>query len=133
MTHGRRVERVAALIRNEVSQLLINGIRDERIHLGMITITNVEVSGDLQHCKIYVSIYSEESKKNIVMSGLNAASGFLRGEIGRNLKLRRAPEIVFLLDRGIEKGTSVLNILERLDKERRANQEGVSIDITEES
>ena len=57
MTHGRRVERVAALIRNEVSQLLINGIRDERIHLGMITITNVEVSGDLQHCKIFVSIY----------------------------------------------------------------------------
>ena len=56
MTNGRRVERVAALIRREMSQLLINGIRDERIHLGMVTITNVEVSGDLQHCKIFVSI-----------------------------------------------------------------------------
>ena len=112
MTHGRRVERVAALIRNEVSQLLINGIRDERIHLGMITITNVEVSGDLQHCKIYVSIYSEESKKDDVISCLNSARGFLRGELGRNLKLRRAPELVFLLDRGIEKGISVLNLLE---------------------
>ena len=66
------------------------------------------------------------------MSGLNAASGFLRGEIGRNLQLRRAPEIVFYLDRGIEKGTSVLNILERLDNERRENCEDISSDINKE-
>ena len=131
MTNGRRVERVAALIRREMSQLLINGIRDERIHLGMVTITNVEVSGDLQHCKIFVSIYGEESHKNTVMSCLSAASGFLRGELGRNLQLRRAPEITFQLDRGIEKGTSVLNILERLERERCANEE-VSNKITKE-
>ena len=131
MTHGRRVEKVAALIRREMSQLLINGIRDERIHLGMVTITNVEVSGDLQHCKVFVSIYGEESHKNTVMSGLNAASGFLRGELGRNLQLRRAPEIIFYLDRGIEKGTSVLNILGRLEKERLANVE-VSNEINKE-
>ena len=131
MTNGRRVERVAALIRRELSQLLVNGIRDERIHLGMVTITNVEVSGDLQHCKVFVSIYGEENHKDTVMSCLNTASGFLRGELGRNLQLRRAPEIVFHLDRGIEKGTSVLNILDRLNKERRANEEGSS-EITKE-
>ena len=131
MTNGRRVERVAALIRRELSQLLVNGIRDERIHLGMVTITNVEVSGDLQHCKVFVSIYGEENHKDTVMTCLNTASGFLRGELGRNLQLRRAPEIVFHLDRGIEKGTSVLNILDRLNKERRANEEGSS-EITKE-
>ena len=123
MTHGRRVEKVAALIRREMSQLLVNGIRDERIHLGMVTITNVELSGDLQHCKVFVSIYGEEIHKNTVMSALNAASGFLRGQLGRNLQLRRAPEIIFQLDRGIEKGASVLNILGRLEKERRTNEE----------
>ena len=95
MTQGRRVAKVAALIRREMSQLLINGIRDERVHLGMVTITEVEVSGDLQHCKIFVSIFGEENEKNVVISGLNAASGFLRGELGRNLQLRRAPEIDF--------------------------------------
>ena len=57
MTQGRRVAKVAALIRREMSELLTNGIRDERVHLGMVTITNVEVSGDLQHCKIFVSIF----------------------------------------------------------------------------
>tara|TARA_B100000029_G_scaffold264295_1_gene260491 strand:+ start:89 stop:469 length:381 start_codon:yes stop_codon:yes gene_type:complete len=123
MTKGRRVERVAALIRREMSQLIVNGIRDERIHHGIVTITKVEVSGDLQHCKIFVSIYGEENQKDNVMSALNASIGFLRGELGRNLKLRRAPEIMFQLDRGLEKGTSVLNILERLEQERQVNKE----------
>ena len=121
MTKGRRVERVAALIRREMSHLLINGIRDERVQQAMITITEVQVSGDLQHCKVFVSIYGDENQTKLVMSGLDAASGFLRGELGRKLQLRRAPEIVFQLDRGLEKGTSVLNLLERLDKERKVN------------
>ena len=128
MTKGRRVERVAALIRREISYLLLNGIRDERVQQAMITITEVQVSGDLQHCKVFVSIYGDENQTKLVMSGLDAASGFLRGELGRKLQLRRAPEIVFQLDRGLEKGTSVLNLLERLDKERKVN-----IDINTET
>ena len=119
MAQGRRVERVAALIRKETSQLLINGIRDERVHQGMVSITDVEVSGDLQHCKIFVSIFSDASDQSKVMEGLQAASGFLRGELGRRLQMRRAPEVVFQLDRGIEKGTSVLGLLNRLEDERR--------------
>ena len=114
MTKGHRVERVAALIRLELSQLLINGIRDERIHRSMVTITKVEVSKDLQHCKIFVSIYGEESHKNLVMSALDSASSFLKGELGRKLQLRRVTEIVFQLDRGLEKGISVLNTNFRL-------------------
>ena len=121
MSNGRRVARVAALIRREISQLLINGIRDERVQQGIITITEVEVSGDLQYCKVFVSIYGEENEKNLVMSGLHAASGFLRGELGRKLQLRRAPEIVFQLDRALEKGTSLLTLLESLDKERKVS------------
>ena len=128
MTKGRRVERVAALIRREISHLLINGIRDERVQQAMITITEVQVSGDLQHCKVFVSIYGDKNQTKLVMSGLDAASVFLRGELGRKLQLRRAPEIVFQLDRGLEKGTSVLNLLERLDKERKVN-----IDINTET
>ena len=123
MTKGRRVERLSALIRREISELLLNGIRDERVHLSMVTLTEVEVSGDLQYCKIFVSIYGEESTKNLVMSGLHASTGFLRGELGRKLQLRRVPEIIFKLDRGVEKGMSVLSLLERLDKERTTNKD----------
>ena len=123
MAPGRRVERVAALIRRETSELLINGIRDERVHQGMVSITEVEVSGDLQHCKIFVSIYGEEQQRQQVLEGLQAASGYLRGELGRRLQMRRAPEVVFQLDRGIEKGTSVLHLLNRLEEEREERGE----------
>ncbi|MGC6482774.1 MAG: 30S ribosome-binding factor RbfA [Synechococcus sp.] len=123
MAPGRRVERVAALIRRETSELLINGIRDERVHQGMVSITEVEVSGDLQHCKIFVSIYGEEAQRQEVLEGLHAAQGYLRGELGRRLQMRRAPEVVFQLDRGIEKGTSVLHLLNQLEEEREERGE----------
>ena len=128
MAQGRRVERMAALIRREISELLINGISDERIHQSMVSITEVEVSGDLQHCKIFVSIFGEASLKNEVLSGLDAASGFLRGELARRLQMRRAPEIVFHLDRALEKGTSVLNLLGKLDEERKTRRIDASDD-----
>ena len=119
MAQGRRVERVAALIRKEVSQLLISGIRDERVHQGMVSITNVDVAGDLQHCKIFVSVFGEAEAQAQVLEGLQAASGFLRGELGRRLQMRRAPEVVFQLDRGLERGTTVLGLLNRLEDERK--------------
>ncbi|RPF82775.1 30S ribosome-binding factor RbfA [Synechococcus sp. CC9616] len=123
MAQGRRVERVAALIRKETSELLMNGIRDERVHQGMVSITDVEVSGDLQHCKIFVSVFGEQNDRNEVLEGLKAASGYLRGELGRRLQMRRAPEVVFQLDKGIEKGTSVLGLLNRLEDERQERGE----------
>ena len=103
MVQGRRVQRVATLIRREISQLLINGIRDERVHQAMVSVTGVEMSGDLQHCKIFVSIFGKQSNSEEVLAGLQAASSYLRGELGRRLQMRRAPEVVFRLDRGLEK------------------------------
>jgi len=65
-----------------------------------------------------VSIFGEEADRAEVLEGLKAASGFLRGELGRRLQMRRAPEVVFQLDRGLERGTSVLNLLGQLEEER---------------
>ncbi len=129
MAQGRRVERVAALIRREVSELLLNGIRDERVHSGMITITDVIVSGDLQHCKIFVSIYGSSSERNEVLDGLDAATGFIRAELANRLQMRRSPEIIFHIDRGLEKGAAVLNLLGRLEDERKIkDQKPLSFD-----
>ena len=89
----------------------------------MVSITDVEVSGDLQHCRIFVSIFGEQNDRSDVLEGLKAASGYLRGELGRRLQMRRAPEVVFQLDRGIEKGTSVLGLLNRLEDERQERGE----------
>ncbi|MFZ9850356.1 MAG: 30S ribosome-binding factor RbfA [Vulcanococcus sp.] len=119
MAQGRRVERVAALIRREVSELLVNGIKDERVSLGMVSVTNVEVAGDLQHCKIFVSIYGSPEVQQQALAGLRSAANYVKGELSRRLNMRRTPEVIFQLDRGIEKGTSVLGLLNQLEQQRQ--------------
>ncbi len=128
MAQGRRVERVAALIRREVSELLTSGIKDERVQQGMVSVTKVEVAGDLQHCRIFVSIFGSDEDREVTMAGLKAASIYVKGELGRRLKLRRTPEVVFQLDRGLEEGTTVLGLLQRLEAERRQREEAEPTD-----
>ena len=123
MAQGRRVERVAALIRREVSELLVSGIKDERVSLGMVSVTNVEVAGDLQHCKIFVSVYGSAVAQQQALAGLRSASSYVKGELSRRLNMRRTPEVVFQLDRGLEKGTSVLGLLNQLEQQRQERGE----------
>ena len=118
MAQGRRVERVAALIRREISELLITGIKDERVSQGMVSVTHVDVAGDLQHCKIFVSVFGSDDDRIQAMAGLQSAAAYVKGELGRRLKMRRTPEVVFELDRGLERGTTVLSLLNRLGEER---------------
>ena len=119
MANSRRVEKLAALLKREVSEILVNGIRDERIHQAMITITAVEVSGDLQHAKIFVSLFGEDQKKSEVLVCLEEAKGFIRGELARRLQMRRSLELVFKIDKGMSKGSSVLDLLTSLELERK--------------
>jgi ribosome-binding factor A len=119
------VERVAALIRREVSEMLLHGIRDLRVVEGMVSITRVDVARDLQHCRIHVSVFGNEAERQATLAGLRAAAAYVKGELSRRLKLRRTPELTFNLDRGLEEGSNVLGLLERLEAERleRAGQE----------
>ncbi|MBD3883024.1 30S ribosome-binding factor RbfA [Phormidium tenue FACHB-886] len=126
MATGRRVARVGELIRREVSQLLLSGIKDDRVGMGMVSVTDVEVSGDLQHAKIFVSIYGSDEARAATMAGLKSATGYVRGELGQRLRLRRTPEVIFLEDRSIERGTKVLSLINRLSQERKDIPEGDS-------
>ena len=118
MAQGRRVERVASLIRREISELLTTSIRDARVHQGLVSVTSVEVAGDLQHCKIFVSVYGSEEERRQALEGLKAATPYVKGELGRRLKLRRTPEVVFQVDRSLERGSAVLGLLQKLEQER---------------
>jgi ribosome-binding factor A len=118
MATNRRVSRVAELIKREVSQMLLNGIKDDRVGTGIVSVTDVDVSGDLQHAKIFVSIYGTEEAKAETMAGLKSATGYVRSEIGARVRLRRTPEVVFIEDRSIERGTKVLTLLNQLQQER---------------
>ncbi|MBD2362496.1 MULTISPECIES: 30S ribosome-binding factor RbfA [unclassified Anabaena] len=118
MATNRRVSRVAELIKREVSQMLLNGIKDDRVGTGMVSVTDVDVSGDLQHAKIYVSIYGTDEAKEETMAGLKSATGFVRSELGARVRLRRTPEVMFIEDRSIERGNKVLSLLNKLEYER---------------
>lgn len=120
MATSRRVARVAELIKREVSQMLLSGIKDDRVGAGMVSVTDVEVAGDLQHAKIFVSIYGTDAAKAETMAGLKSATGFVRSELGQRIRLRRTPEVVFLRDDSLERGDKVLSLLNRLSEERRS-------------
>ncbi|PSB02243.1 30S ribosome-binding factor RbfA [Merismopedia glauca] len=116
MATSRRVARVAEVIKREVSQMLLNGIKDDRVGSGMVSVTGVDVSGDLQHAKIFVSIYGSEEAKTETMAGLKSATGYVRSELGQRVRLRRTPEVVFVEDRSLERGMKVLSLLNQISQ-----------------
>lgn len=131
MANSRRVERVSSLIKREVSQMLMVGIKDDRVGAGMVSITDVNVSGDLQHAKVFVSIYGSDEARAETMAGLDAATGFVRSELGQRLRLRRTPEIIFKEDLSMERGTRVLSLIDQLSRERE--EKGEEPDLAEGS
>ena len=124
---GRRISRVASLIKQEISQMLLQGIKDNRIGIGMVSVTDVDVSGDLQHAKIFVSIYGSDQVRSETMAGLRSATGYVRSELGHRIRLRRTPEVIFIEDRSLERGTEIISLLNKLSQER---QEQETEDIT---
>jgi len=122
MATSRRVSKVASLIKREVSQMLLQGIKDDRVGMGMVSITDVDVSGDLQHAKIFVSIYGTDEVREETMAGLKSATGYVRSELGHRMNLRRTPEVLFIEDRSLERGTHMISLLNKLSEEREQRE-----------
>ncbi|MEE3715870.1 30S ribosome-binding factor RbfA [Tumidithrix elongata RA019] len=122
MATSRRVARVAELIKREVGSMLLQEIKDDRVGVGMASVTDVIVSGDLQHAKIFVSIYGTDEARAETMEGLLASTGYVRREIGQRLSLRRTPEIVFEEDRSFERGVKVLSLINQLSRDRQEKE-----------
>jgi ribosome-binding factor A len=116
-----RVERVAELIREKISKIIRENVSDPRI--GFVSITRVDVSPDLENAKVFVSILGNEEKKKECMSGLDSATRFIRGKLGHMLEMRAVPEIKFVRDDSLEKGSQVLGIISRLEKASRGEEE----------
>ncbi|YAI81339.1 MAG: 30S ribosome-binding factor RbfA [cyanobacterium endosymbiont of Rhopalodia sterrenbergii] len=114
MATSRRVSRVSSLIKREVSQMLLHDIKDDRVGTGIVSVTSVDVSGDLQHAKIFVSIYGNEQAQLKTMAGLQSSAGFVRRELGQRMRLRRTPEVVFLQDLSLERGDKMVHLLNQI-------------------
>jgi ribosome-binding factor A len=102
--------------------MVLHEIKDDRVGAGMVSVTDVDVSGDLQHAKIYVSIYGTDEAREETMAGLKSATGYVRRELGKRVRLRRTPEVIFIEDRGIERGDRILTLLNQLSQERQGKE-----------
>ena len=109
---SNRINRINEEIQKELSSLL-RTVKDPRVQDTMISITRVETTPDLRYTKVYVSFLQEE-KVNDAMAGLKSAAGYLRRQLGSNLKLRYSPEIVWSLDDSITYGAHMLNLINSL-------------------
>ena len=112
---SNRINRINEEIQKELSSLL-RTVKDPRVQDTMISITRVETTPDLRYTKVYVSFLQEE-KAAEAMKGLKSAGGFLRRQLGSNLKLRYAPEIVWALDDSITYGANLLKLINSLGVE----------------
>ena len=109
---AERLDRLAHTIKREVSSILATEVKDPR--LGMISITDVEVSRDLAVAKIYFSQLGGEEERARTLDGLERAKGFIRSELAKRLRVRHTPEIVFLFDPSLEHGAKISALLKSL-------------------
>jgi ribosome-binding factor A len=109
----RRSERVAEGIRAEVATFLAEDAKDPRL-VGLVTVTGVDVTRDLRHAKVFVSIMGSDDERRATLQGLESAAGHLRSRIGRALRLRVAPEITFRYDDSVSRAAKIEALLAEL-------------------
>ena len=110
---NRRAERVAEAIREEVATFLAEDAKDPRI-TGLVTVTGVDVTRDLRHAKVYVSVMGSDAERAATFDGLASVATHLRSRVGRALRLRLAPEITFQLDDSIARAARIESLLAQL-------------------
>ncbi len=93
---------------------LLREVKDPRVQQGLISVTACDATGDLKYCKVFLSVLGLQSEKEL-FRGLRSASGWLRRELGNRMKLRNVPELTFHLDRSIEQGARINELISRLD------------------
>ena len=112
MASNNRTRRIAEEIRKIVSTMLINGIKDPRIN-SLVSVTDVEVTSDLSYAYIYVSILGGDEESTL--DGLKSACGYIRREVGKNIKIRHTPEIIFKIDDSLLKGMYMDELIKKVN------------------
>ena len=104
-----RLARVAEAIREVASETILHDLRDPRVKL--VTVTRAEVSGDLQHAKVYVSIMGSPNEQKLTMYGLRHATGFIQAKLAKRLQTRFTPIVRFVLDQGVKNSIEITRLI----------------------
>jgi len=117
-----RVRRVAEQIKKDISRIIRNEIKDPRV-ASLTSVTEVQLTRDLRYASVYVSIYGSAAEKEETLQTLIRASGFIRAEVGKVVRLRYTPEINFFLDNSMEYGAHIDKVLKTLKSEESGENE----------
>ena len=118
MANRRRQDQLGEQIAEDLSDLIRTRVKDPRV--GFASVTSVELSADLRHAKVFVSVYGEAEEQRATMRALDHAAGFLRHELAQRLTIRHTPEISFHLDESIARGAHLLELMKQIHREPEA-------------
>ncbi|MDE3838560.1 30S ribosome-binding factor RbfA [Bacillus methanolicus] len=115
-----RANRVGEQMKKELGDIIGRKIKDPRI--GFVTVTDVQVTGDLQQAKVFISVLGDEEQRENTLKGLAKAKGFIRSEIGQRIRLRKTPEIIFEFDESIDYGNRIESLLHQIHNEEKSKE-----------
>lgn len=108
--------RINSEVQREIAELIRSEIKDPRIS-PMTSVTKVDVTTDLKYCKVYISVFGDESSKDDTLVGLKKASGFIRSQLAKRINLRNTPELTFIYDDSMEYGMYMSNLIDKVASE----------------
>ncbi len=117
---GRRPQKVGALLKNEISLIIRQGLAGR--YETMISVTDVEVAADLKSAKVFVSIYGDDQQKEKSFTRLTASKEKFRNELFKRVRLRRVPDLYFAKDNSLEEGSRISALLTKLEEERKKDE-----------
>lgn len=109
-----RSNRVGEQMKKELGDIISLKLKDPRV--GFVTVTDVEVTGDLQQATVYISVLGDETQRENTLKGLAKAKGFIRSEIGSRIRLRKTPDLVFEFDESIDYGNRIETLLKSVNE-----------------
>ncbi|HAA08218.1 MAG: 30S ribosome-binding factor RbfA [Syntrophomonadaceae bacterium] len=119
----RRQERMAVELKKVLSRILQEEIKDPRLDFSAVSVSQVELSNDLSHARVFISIMGDDEKQQETMKALEKARGFIRSRIAEEIQVRHVPEIDFRLDRSIEHGIRISSLLDKIMEEGTKSEE----------
>lgn len=114
---NKRINRISEEVRRVISKIIQNDIKDPRIS-PITSVSHVEVTRDLSFAKIFISILGDEEEKQSTIEGLESAKGYIKKELGREVKLRAMPELIFILDDSIERSMEMTKLINEVNHEQ---------------
>jgi ribosome-binding factor A len=116
----KRAERISDQMKQEIADILMRKIKDPRI--GFVTVTDVEVADDLRNAKVFISVYGGDKEDSL--KGLKSATPFIRSELGKRMRMRFVPEILFRFDASVEQGAHIMELLRAIEEKKDKKDAG---------